>query len=317
MGVTDQLSIVIPCRDAAAHLGATLAALESLCQQGAEVILVDDGSLDVTQQIMRAWAGQHERARVLQQDRLGLSAARNHGLAHASGAYVQFLDSDDVPSPDGIRAILEVLVRTQAPVARGRHVQHHHTQPAALPASRVRWRWVSGATGLKRAFPAALRFIFRRDFLEHHGIRFPEGVPFAEDVPFALQVANIVDRYPEVDAYPFSYRVGHPHQMTSSSQVDNWAKLATSLQAAHLVAQDCTEPVRSSYAAWLIINDFRGLPTLNATARNVARPAFRAHSASARSSLRLTRRDLGSALAQTLMLRVSDRLSLPVMYPHG
>jgi hypothetical protein len=89
-------SIVIPTYNRASLLAE---ALESVFAQeftGYEVLVVDDGSTDETQQRLERYAG---RVRVLRQENQGQGAARNLGIQQAAGEYVVFLDSDDVWFP--------------------------------------------------------------------------------------------------------------------------------------------------------------------------------------------------------------------------
>lgn len=58
-----------------------------------EVVLVDDGSTDGTETLVKKKYG--ERLRYIRQENQGISGARNTGIANASGKYVAFLDSDD------------------------------------------------------------------------------------------------------------------------------------------------------------------------------------------------------------------------------
>jgi hypothetical protein len=85
-----QISVVIPAYNAAAHLRATLASVAAQFQAPAEVIVVDDGSVDATAAIA-ANAG----ARVIRQENAGVSAARNAGVRSARSEWIAFLDADD------------------------------------------------------------------------------------------------------------------------------------------------------------------------------------------------------------------------------
>jgi glycosyltransferase involved in cell wall biosynthesis len=65
-----------------------------------EAIIVNDGSLDDTSLVANAWIERDSRISLLEQQNAGLSAARNAGIAAASGLYVALLDADDKYGPD-------------------------------------------------------------------------------------------------------------------------------------------------------------------------------------------------------------------------
>jgi glycosyltransferase involved in cell wall biosynthesis len=87
------------------------AALSVLAQSftDLEVIVVDDGSTDGTEQLLRQELG--ERIRYFFQTNQGASAARNKGIMEAHGEWIAFLDSDDVWEPDKLEWQLRVLKR--------------------------------------------------------------------------------------------------------------------------------------------------------------------------------------------------------------
>jgi glycosyltransferase involved in cell wall biosynthesis len=90
-----KVSVVVPCYNQARFLGE---AIESVLSQGYtdfEIIVVDDGSKDGTQEVAAGYAKENSRVRLISQENRGLAAARNRGLAEARGEYVVFLDSDD------------------------------------------------------------------------------------------------------------------------------------------------------------------------------------------------------------------------------
>lgn len=91
-----EVSVVIPTYNSGPLL---VEAVESVLAQAvpaAEILVVDDGSTDDTRRRMAAYAG---RVTYLHQDNRGVSAARNRGVAEASGEFVAFLDGDDVWHP--------------------------------------------------------------------------------------------------------------------------------------------------------------------------------------------------------------------------
>jgi glycosyltransferase involved in cell wall biosynthesis len=107
-----RISIIIPAFNQARFLGQ---AIESaLGQAGAEVevIVVDDGSTDDTPSVI----ARYQTApgfKSIRQPNAGLPAARNRGLAEATGEYLCFLDSDDYFAPEKCNRQAALLERSQ------------------------------------------------------------------------------------------------------------------------------------------------------------------------------------------------------------
>ncbi|SEN62906.1 Glycosyl transferase family 2 [Sphingomonas gellani] len=103
MTVTSPVSIVIPCYNRAALVGE---AIESALANGdgAEIIVVDDGSTDASWDRISAFSG---RIRSFRIPNSGVSAARNFGVEQAKGAFIKFLDSDDRLPAGAVQALLQ------------------------------------------------------------------------------------------------------------------------------------------------------------------------------------------------------------------
>ena len=184
------VSTIIPTYDRVEDV--TLAVRSALAQtHGAqEVIVIDDGSTDGTSERLRAEHG--DAIRILRTERLGVSGARNHGMAAARGDYIAFLDSDDdwrkdklekqvaylearpdfgmvltdVMQMDRSRREYDVIQRRDAIPEDGDVLRHVLRQPSLAPSS------------------ALLR---RRVYEELGG--FDSSLPTAEDIDFHLRVA--------------------------------------------------------------------------------------------------------------------------------
>ena len=101
------VSVVIPAHNAAPWIVETV---QSVCRQSwvnLEVIVVDDGSTDSSAEQIRGIAD--ERVRLLRQQNAGAAAARNYGLRESRGDFLQFLDADDLLSPEKIASQIAVL----------------------------------------------------------------------------------------------------------------------------------------------------------------------------------------------------------------
>ncbi|MGY0070351.1 glycosyltransferase family 2 protein [Streptomyces sp. QTS137] len=99
------VSVVIPAHNASRTLAACLDSVHAQTWPIHEVIVVDDGSTDRTGEIARSRPCTVVR---LEPNR-GVSAARNTGVAAATGDIVFFLDSDEALTPDSVAAAVEIL----------------------------------------------------------------------------------------------------------------------------------------------------------------------------------------------------------------
>jgi O-antigen biosynthesis protein len=111
-----KVSVVVASYNGAGTLRTCLESLSRLNYPDYEVILVDDGSTDNTQEI----ASSFPRVRNIRQNNLGLSAARNTGIAAATGEIVAFTDSDCRADEDWLHYLVNELLRSDF-VAMGGH----------------------------------------------------------------------------------------------------------------------------------------------------------------------------------------------------
>lgn len=93
-----KLSIIIPCYNSAEFIEECLESVLPNIQSDMEVIVVNDGSMDNSNDIIIKIAHRYpdKNLIIINQDNAGLSAARNKGLSIASGEYISLLDSDDL-----------------------------------------------------------------------------------------------------------------------------------------------------------------------------------------------------------------------------
>jgi len=96
----DLVSIIIPVFDGAQFVGDAIQAALDQDHTAIEVIVVDDGSTDATPEVV----ARYPLVRYLRQDNAGPSAARNTGIAAATGSFVTFCDSDDRFRPTKVAA---------------------------------------------------------------------------------------------------------------------------------------------------------------------------------------------------------------------
>ena len=125
------ISVVIPAYNRAGMIGETLRSLLNQTVQAREIIVVDDGSQDGTaeaaerefsvfsEQFSAKSNIQNPTLKILRQANAGPGAARNRGLAEATGEFIHFFDSDDIVVPNKHEVQLRALLETGADIAYG------------------------------------------------------------------------------------------------------------------------------------------------------------------------------------------------------
>jgi glycosyltransferase involved in cell wall biosynthesis len=93
------VSVVIPCFNHGHLVGEAIESVLSQTYEPIELLVVDDGSMDNTSEVVSSYG-----VRCIRQENRGASEARNLGLRCSSGAFVLFLDSDDILEPTAVEA---------------------------------------------------------------------------------------------------------------------------------------------------------------------------------------------------------------------
>lgn len=95
-----EISVIVPVYKVEMFLSQCIKSILGQSFTDFELLLIDDGSPDLSGEICMEWAKKDSRIRVFHQKNSGVSAARNKGLSEAQGKYVVFVDSDDWVFPN-------------------------------------------------------------------------------------------------------------------------------------------------------------------------------------------------------------------------
>lgn len=103
------VSIIIPCFNVDNYITECIESVYGQTYQQIEVICVDNNSSDNTLKTLLKLKESYSDLIILSEIKPGASAARNKGLAHAKGEWIQFLDADDLLLPNKINHQIELL----------------------------------------------------------------------------------------------------------------------------------------------------------------------------------------------------------------
>lgn len=109
-------SIIVPVYNVEKYLDKCLASISEQTFKEFECIVVDDGSPDNSNDIIDRYVNKDQRFKVIHQKNMGISAARNAGLAIAQGDYIAFVDSDDYISNEYLEKFALKIANTDVDV---------------------------------------------------------------------------------------------------------------------------------------------------------------------------------------------------------
>jgi len=208
-----RVSVLMPCRDAAAWLNEAIASLEAQTFADYEVVAVDDASTDETPSLLHAWARRDPRVRVFSGPGRGVAAALAAGLAHARGEIVARMDADDIAEPTRLDAQLALLDADPTLAACGTRVRYFPDEAVRDGARRYE-RWVNDLVEpdaidrdifVECPIPHPTLFIRRKALLDVGGYREVDG---PEDYDLVLRLWAAGHRMAKVPEVLLHWREG-------------------------------------------------------------------------------------------------------------
>ena len=112
-----KVSIIVPVYNVEKYLSKCLDSIVNQTLKDIEIICINDGSVDNSQSVLEAYAKKDTRIKVINQENLGLSCARNKGIDIAQGEYIGFVDSDDWIDLEFYEELYNNAINTQSDIA--------------------------------------------------------------------------------------------------------------------------------------------------------------------------------------------------------
>ena len=223
------VSVVIPVYNIAPHLRQCLDSVMNQTLRELEIICVDDGSTDDSPKILAQYAAQDSRVRVIAQKNAGPGAARNTGMAKATGKYLVFLDSDDWIEPSMLEKMVRSADETGAEIVICKSVEFDTDTGKNRPSE-----WM-----LKTELLPGLEFepkdiaehifqftygwpwdkLYRTDFVRRESLSYPR-LPNSEDLVFVFQSLVLARKISVVNQVLVHHRVNRKSSVSNSRHRD-------------------------------------------------------------------------------------------------
>lgn len=218
MKAKTRVSVIIPTYNRGWTIGEAVDSVLAQDYRDFELIVVDDGSTDNTPEVLDAYRG---TIKVFRQENKGVSAARNRGIAEASGRFIAFLDSDDLWLPQKLSRQVEFFNTT--PDALICQTEEVWIRSGVRVNPKKRHQKPSGmifepSLALCLVSPSAV--MIRRSLLEIVG-NFDETLPACEDYDLWLRISCRFPVY-RIDTPLIIKRGGHEDQLSASFGLDRF-----------------------------------------------------------------------------------------------
>ena len=179
------VSVVIPAYNAASFLEETVQSVFKQTYSQWEIIIVNDGSTDNTEDIVRSF--RDDRITYVKQKNAGVAAARNKGALYATGEFIVFFDADDIMTPEFLSERVNALKSDETIGYAGGLIQSfpelNIRKAATDPVNEILFFSTSVAT-------VPSNYVFRRDLLIKNNITFNQELSSSADRFFILEVSK-------------------------------------------------------------------------------------------------------------------------------
>lgn len=114
---TPQISVIIPAFNCDEYLKECIISIINQTYENLEIVIVNDGSIDKTQEICETFSKQDRRIHLINKKNEGVAIARNTGVKYATSKYITFVDADDILHPSYVEFLYQLLKKNEADIA--------------------------------------------------------------------------------------------------------------------------------------------------------------------------------------------------------
>ncbi len=233
MDTRPAISVIIPVYNVEKWIRRAVESLQRQTFGDYELFLVDDGSSDSSGGVCDDLARGDGRIVVVHRENGGAASARNEAMALARGDYLYFMDGDDWCEPTMLEDLHALAVRHDLDLVvtgfyidtyygEGKYYRESRNAPDCVFSSRQEFREQAHALFDAQLLYAPWNKLYRRAYLEEHGIRFP--ATFWDDLPFNLDVVRDVERVGCLDGHYYHFLRARAESENTKYRSDMYAK---------------------------------------------------------------------------------------------
>lgn len=250
----NKVSVIVPVYNTEKYLYKCLNSLINQTLKQIEIIIVNDGSKDSSDSIIKQFMIENKNIVYIKKDNGGLSSARNVGIDHASGEYIAFVDSDDWVETDMYEKMYLKAKENNFDLVMCDFNEIHQNKAFPYPCHLTKdlFQKEEIKKHMIDFYPSAWNKIYKKELLEN--IRFKEGVWF-EDVEFGYRIFPCINSIGVVNQHLYNYLI-REGSITSTVDlriyhyIDNWNGILDSYKKNHLY-DEYKDELEYSYVRYL------------------------------------------------------------------
>lgn len=252
------VSVIIPAYNVENYLSPALDSVLKQSFQNFEIIIVNDGSTDGTQDVIDRYIQNYPGIiSSFSEENSGQSAARNLAMRYAKGEYIAFVDSDDLLEEKYLEKLYCSARENGADMVKCSIADFDETIETAWHACDIGKRTIEFAPGYVFSFHNSPHSgIMKKAFLDDYGIQFSEGEQM-EDTPHGIVTNLLANKVAIVDEYLYYHRVGHSG--STMTKVHEGKKnpnipFRGMRDAAELLKKNIDDPLKKEIAEYFVAN---------------------------------------------------------------
>ena len=185
-----KVSVIVPFYNVEKYIEKCLETLVNQTLQEIEIIIVNDGSKDKSEEIVKKYAKQYSKKIVyLEKENGGLSDARNYGIPYAKGEYIAFLDSDDYVEKDMYEKMYQLAKKENSDMVEC-DFYWEYPEKTKIDTGKI---YNNKNEMLEKVRVVAWNKLIKREILAKAKIEFPKGYRY-EDVEFTYKLIPYLDK---------------------------------------------------------------------------------------------------------------------------
>ena len=197
-----KISIIVPVYNVEKYIDKCLKSLTQQTLQGIEIIIVNDGSLDKSVEIIENYVKDNlTKIKYYEKENGGLSSARNYGLEYATGEYIAFLDSDDYVENNMYEEMYNLAKQENAEMVECDFIWEWEYGKKIFDKRR---EYKTKEEMMKKPRVVAWNKIYKREIINKYKIRFPKGLIY-EDMEFFYKLLPHLNKISYINKYFVHY----------------------------------------------------------------------------------------------------------------